>query len=176
MKEGSGYNAAILRRGKCWASKSDVGLLCWELERPNAPYGVLAAGKNQAARFIRAVTVDGGEIIWFGADNWLVNCASGLPTAPELKWFVPVDSPVTSAAIDDEDIWLGTQAGGLWRISQFDPRSSEVICVSPGQAVEAVTIRRTGLLRWLVYADGKAAVVRTVNGSYSRHASRRRGG
>jgi hypothetical protein len=167
-KEGSGFNSAILRRGKCWASKSDVGLLCWELERPSAPYAVLAAGKNQAARFIRAVTVDAGEIIWFGADNWLVNCASGLPTAPELEWFVPIDSPVTCAEIDGEDIWLGTQAGGLWRISQFDPRSNELTTVSPGQAVEAVTIRRTGLLRWLVYADGKSAVVRTVNGSYSR--------
>jgi hypothetical protein len=167
-KEGSGFNAAILRRGKCWASKSDVGLLCWELDRPSAPYGVLGAGKNQAARFIRAVTVDGSEIIWFAADNWLVNCSSGLPTAPELEWFVPIDSPVTSAEIDGEDIWLGTQAGGLWRISQFDPRSSEVTSVSPGQAVEAITIRRTGLLRWLVYADGKAAIVRTVNGAYSR--------
>jgi hypothetical protein len=167
-KEGSGFNSAILRRNKCWASKSDVGLLCWELDRPGAPYAVLGAGKNQAARFIRAVTVDAGEIIWFGADNWLVNCASGLPTAPELEWFVPIDSPVTCAEIDGEDIWLGTQAGGLWRISQFDPRSNELITVSPGQAVEAVTIRRTGMLRWLVYADGKSAAVRTVNGAYSR--------
>lgn len=167
-KEASGFNAAILRRGKCWASKSDVGLLCWDLDRPSAPYSVLAAGKNQAARFIRAVTVDAGEIIWFGADNWLVNCAGGLPTAPGLDWFVPIDSPVTSAAIDGEDIWLGTQAGGLWRISQFDPRSCELTNVSPGQALEAITIRRTGMLRWLVYADGKSAVVRTVNGAYDR--------
>ncbi len=31
-----------------------------------------------------------------------------------------------------------------------------------------MTIRRTGLLRWVVYADGKAAIIRTVNGTYSR--------
>ena len=168
-KEGSGYNAALLRRRQCWASKSDVGLLCWELDRPAAPYAVMQAGRSHAVRFIRAVVVDAGGIIWFGADNWLLNCASGLPTAPNLEWFVPVDSPVTSVEVDGEDIWLGTQVGGLWRISQFDPRSSELMTISPGQAVEAVTIRRTGMVRWLVYADGKSAVLRTVNGSYTRN-------
>ncbi len=35
-KEGSGFNAAVLRRRQCWASKSDVGLLCWELDRPES--------------------------------------------------------------------------------------------------------------------------------------------
>ena len=167
-KEGSGYNAAVMRRRQCWASKSDVGLLCWELDRPAAPYAVMQAGRSHAVRFIRAVVVDAGGIIWFGADNWLLGCASGLPTAPNLEWFVPIDSPVTSVEVDGEDIWLGTQAGGLWRISQFDPRSSEVMTISPGQAVEAVTIRRTGLVRWLVYADGKAVILRTVNGSHTR--------
>jgi ligand-binding sensor domain-containing protein len=164
----SGYNAAVMRRRQCWASKSDVGLLCWDLDRPGAPYAVLQAGRNQPARFVRAVVVDAEEVIWFGADNWLVNSPSGLPTVPDLEWFVPIDSPVTSVQVDGEDIWLGTQAGGLWRISQFDPRSSELIAASPGQAVEALTIRRIGLIRWVVYADGKAAVMRTDNGDYGR--------
>jgi hypothetical protein len=167
-KEGSGYNAAVLRRRQCWASKSDVGLLCWELDRPAAPYAVLQAGRTHAVRFTRAVLVDPNGIIWFGADNWLLSCAGGLPTAPNLEWFVPIDSAVTSVEVDGEDLWLGTQAGELWRISQFDPRSSEVSMISPGQAVEAVTVRRTGLVRWLVYADGRSVILRTVNGSHTR--------
>lgn len=166
--QGSGYNAAVLRRRQCWASKSDVGLLCWELDHPGSPFAVMGAGRGHAVRFARAVTVDANAIIWFGADNWLVNCAGGLPTAPDLKWFVPVDSPVTSVEVDGEDIWLGTQAGGLWRISELDPRSCDLTTISPGQAVEALTVRRTGLLRWLVYADGKSVVIRNVSGTYMR--------
>jgi len=166
--QSSGYNAAALRRGQCWASKSDFGLVCWELDRPTAPYAVLHAGRNQPARFIRAVVVDAGGVIWAGADNWLIRCPGGLPTVPDLQWFVPIDSPVTGVQVDGEDLWLGTQAGGLWRISQFDPRSSELLSISPGQAVEAVTVRRTGMVRWVVYGDGKSAVIRTATGDYSR--------
>jgi hypothetical protein len=166
--QSSGYNAAALRRGQCWASKSDFGLVCWELDRPTAPYAVLHAGRNQPARFVRAVVVDAAGVIWCGADNWLVRCPGGLPTVPDLQWFVPIDSPVTSAQIDGEDLWLGTQAGGLWRIGQFDPRGSQLLPVSPHHAVEALTVRRTGMVRWVIYADGKSAIIRTASGDYSR--------
>ncbi len=165
---GSGFNAALLRGKQCWASKSDVGLLCWDLNRPSAPYPILSAGKNQSVKFVRGVMADEAGVIWFGGDNWLLSSAGSLPTAPELKWFVPIDAAVTCVEVDGEDIWIGTQSGSLWRVSQDDPRSVERFDISPGQAVEAVTVRRTGLIRWIVYADGMSALVRTVNGLYSR--------
>lgn len=164
----SGFNSAVLRGKQCWASKSDVGLLCWDMDRPTAPWSILGAGKNNAVRFVRSTVVDANGVIWFGGDNWLINCASGLATSPELEWFVPIDAAVTCAEIDGEDIWVGTQSGSIWRISQFDPRSVQRLDVTPGQAVESITIRRTGLVRWLVYANGKGVVVRTVNGMYER--------
>jgi len=167
---GGGFNSAILQGKRCWASKSDVGLLCWDLDRPSAPWSILTAGKSGSVRFVRSTVVDPGGGIWFGADNWLVNCStSGVATAPDLTWFVPVDAAVTCVEVDGEDIWVGTQSGSLWRISQYDPRSFERQEITPGQAVEAVTIRRTGLVRWIIYADGKSAVVRTVNGMYTRN-------
>ncbi|HEX2973399.1 MAG TPA: hypothetical protein VHP11_13775, partial [Tepidisphaeraceae bacterium] len=164
----SGFNSAILRGRQCWASKSDVGMLCWDIDRPAAPWSILAAGKTQTVKYVRSTMVDGSGVIWFGGDNWLINCSSALATAPDLKWFTPVDAAVTCVDVDGEDIWLGTQSGSVWRISQHDPRSVERFELTPGQAVEAVTIRRTGLVRWIIYADGKGAVVRTVSGQYSR--------
>lgn len=166
---GGGFNSAILRGKQCWASKSDVGLLCWDLDRPTAPWSILAAGKTHSVRYVRSTMADASGGIWFGGDNWLIHCASAMATAPDLKWFVPVDAAVTCVEVDGEDIWLGTQSGSLWRISQYDPRSFERLEITPGQAVEAVTIRRTGLVRWIIYADGRSAVVRTVNGQYVRN-------
>lgn len=166
---GGGFNSAILHGKQCWASKSDVGLLCWDMARPGSPWSILPAGKNQSVRFVRSVMLDGEGAIWFGGDNWLLQCASALPTAPDLKWFVPLDAAVTCIEVDGEDIWVGTQSGSLWRISQHDPRSVERMDITPGQAVEAVTVRRTGLVRWIFYADGRSAVVRTVNGLYSHN-------
>lgn len=168
-QQGGGFNSAVLRGKQCWASKSDVGLLCWDMDRPTAPWSILTAGKSQSVRYVRSTMVDAGGVIWFGGDNWLINCASALATAPDLKWFVPIDAAVTCVEVDGEDIWIGTQSGSIWRISQYDPRSVERMEVTPGQAVEAVTVRRTGPIRWIIYADGKSAVVRTVSGQYVRN-------
>jgi len=165
---GGGFNAALVRGRQCWASKSDLGLLCWDLDRPDAPWVILSADSKAEIRFVRAATLDASGAVWFAADNWLIQCSSSLATAPQLNWFVPVDGAATCIEADGEDLWIGTQGGSLWQISLFDPRGVDLQEVCQGQAVEAIAIRRTGPVRWLIYADGRAAIVRSVDGSYRR--------
>jgi len=161
------YNSVLLHGGKCWASKSDAGLFCWDLARPNSPWPVLEAGRTKPVRFVRCVTRGADGAVWFGADNWVARCVSSLPTSPEIDWYVTVDAPVTSLALNARDLWMGTQAGSICKMDRLDPGDVDWKTISFGKAVEYITIRRVGPVRWLVSSDGREALVASVDGLHS---------
>jgi len=156
-----GFNAVALAGERVWGSHSELGLLCWHRDRPDAPQAVLEALTGRA-QTVRGVTFQDGRVF----------CAIDAGVAA-----VPADAPdsdavlyrgsraiLTALAVAGGDVFAGNAEGEILHWPVDAPDGPSVLHAGNRRPAESIHVLPTAGVDRLFFTDTSLAVHARVRG------------
>jgi hypothetical protein len=164
-----GVNAAAVAGGQLLATHSEIGLIAWPIDEPNAPPRLLVPAPfgggsvqptmtglsmsvSAPAHSVRAATADPVGGLVFAVDGDVLRIVPHMQEQPTVV--LSAGSPVTALAVDGDELYVGDQAG---RLTRLDDGRAEVIA-SFGGPIASLQLIVHGWLRRLLVSAGPAGL------------------
>lgn len=146
-----GVNAAVERGSRLYATHSEVGLIDWPLDRPNAPEFPLS-DLTQRVTTVRDVQLDGDGRLWLAVGPSVVSWA---PDSPLGAVQLLTGETVESLLVTADDVLAGLSNGSILRFLRADPSVREVVRPATRDGVHALAAVSTGGVPRVLVVDGR---------------------
>ena len=146
-----GFNAAAIVGGDVFATHSEVGLMRW---RPDAPEAAIACLEHltDGCHSVRDVQCDDMNRLWFSVDNLLVTWN---PKQDDSERAVAAPAEITALTAADGYAVAGLKNGSIVRWHMDDLKTIETIRAPTGAPVRSVAWLRGGGVPRLLIGDGR---------------------
>lgn len=146
-----GVNAAVIVGEHLYATHSEVGLVRWELAKPDSQKQCLA-DVTGGATAVRDVQLDDAGGLWFSVDHKVVGWSPDTEAPPML---LPVPTAITALLVADGFIHAGLDNGRIVRWVVGDPAEMETLRSPTGNAVCSLDWIAGGGIPRLLISDGR---------------------
>ncbi|MFQ5490286.1 MAG: hypothetical protein ACE5GE_06145 [Phycisphaerae bacterium] len=157
-----GVNSAVVAGERLLASHSEVGLVCWPLDRPDEPQHLLT-GLTASAKAVRAVQFFEGRVYCSIDENVLAFDAED-PTESNVRVYRGSDSLITAVCPTPQGIYAGNAAGQILHWPDETEASPRVIHAGNRRAAESLGVLSAAGIDRLFFTDTGLAVHARVLG------------
>ncbi len=147
-----GFNAATILNGDVYASHSEVGLVRWRRDSPEAAIHCLDH-LTEGSHSVRDVQHDDAGRLWLGVDNIIV---SWNPKADDSDQAAAAPAEVTTLSVADGYATAGLKNGAIVRWLIGDMKHMETIRRQTGSSVRSVAWLNGGGVPRLLVGDGRS--------------------
>ncbi len=156
-----GFNAVVVAGEHVWGSHSELGLLCWHRERPDAPQAAVEA-LTGPAQAVRGVAFHDGRI-WCATDASVVALPADVPKA-EPVLYRGSRTILTALAVGSGGVYAGNAEGEVLHWPLDRPDAPTVLHAGNHRPAESIHVLTTAGVDRLFFTDTSLAVYARVRG------------
>lgn len=158
-----GVNAIVVDGRTLFATHSEYGLACWDLNRPGTPARILYYDVTSRHKTTRAAVAAPGKLFFASGSNAYGARLPVTDESPPTMYESRQESPITTLAATPERLFAGTAAGSIvsWAV---DAPSEPTVIVRRKDPIASVRLARLSRIPHLVYSAHDLAVRARVIG------------
>lgn len=146
-----GFNAAAIVADRLFATHSEIGLVSWQIGKPQSPE-VCLADLTADAKAVRDVQVDCDGRLWFAVDRRVVGWN---PDSDDGPIVTEASDEVTTLSVRDGYVVVGLSDGRITRWPTFDFEALQQIRPPGANRVRSIACLTGGGIPRLLIADGR---------------------